>query len=336
MEIYTDPAQLAPHVTGGCTATIGNFDGVHKGHQALIATTVTKARALGVPAVVITFTPHPLQVLLKDNAPPTLMALDIKLQKLEELGVDITLVLPFTSALAKQTPEEFVQHVLVNQLHLRFLAVGYDYAFGKNRRGTAAVLASLGQEHGFAVEQLAAVPVNGTIVSSTAIREALRLGRVETAEALLGHPHLIRGEVVHGKGRGGSQLGFPTANLAPREDTLLPAEGVYAVYARVRTAAGTAPPPWHQALASVGTNPTFQDGSLRAEIHLLDFDQDLYGKTLEVAFVAFLRAQKTCSGITELVTMIQQDVRDARQYLGKQKHCPTACPATPRNNKEFS
>jgi len=325
MHITDDPYSipLAPRaLVRGCSVTIGNFDGVHLGHQALIRRTVERAREAGLPAVAITFDPHPLHVIKGKDAPPQLISLQHKLECFADLGINLALVMPFTLETAAWTPEAFVQKILVGCLNTRTLVVGYDYAFGKGRRGNAALLAALGQEHGFTVEQFPALYLHGDIVSSTRIRVALYSGEVARAAALLGRPHSVEGVVVKGMNRGGRLLGFPTANLHMDEGLLLPAKGVYAVLAEVSpkrhslpgicTGGGGA---YLKGVANVGNNPTFGDEYLRVETHLLDFHADIYGSPFRVHFIERLRDERKFNGVPELVEQIKRDAAKAREIL---------------------
>lgn len=353
MHIATDPHNLplAPRALArGCAVTIGNFDGVHHGHQQLIRRTIEKAREAGLPAVVITFTPHPLRVVLDDKAPPMLMSLRNKLARLADLGVDLTLVMHFTKETAASTPEEFVKDVLVDCLNTKELVVGYDYAFGKGRRGNAQLLAELGTQYGFAVEQLQPVYLDGGIVSSTRIRNALGEGDVATAARLLGRAHSVDGLVVHGANRGGKLLGFPTANLQADDDLMLPKPGVYAVLAELgEYCAENCAPSEADALAdaeiqpetdpgapencglpavllaskqtlldgvaNVGKNPTFGDAYLRVETHLLNFHRDIYNHRFRVYFIERLRDERKFDGVTALMEQINRDAEQAKDIL---------------------
>lgn len=329
MHIATDPHRLplAPRALArGCAVTIGNFDGVHCGHRELISQVIEKARATSLPAVVITFEPHPLRVILGDAAPPSLMSLHHKLEILADLGVDLVLVMPFSRETASMAPEDFVSDVLVSCLNTRHLVVGYDYAFGKGRRGNAALLTELGREHGFSVEQLSPVFMEGDIISSTRIREALKAGHVDEAARLLCRPHSVEGTVVHGMNRGGKLLGFPTANLRADDDLLLPKSGVYAVLAEIGSCEvlerHTLPPvflgnagPFLRGVANVGNNPTFGDEFLRVEAHLLDFHRDIYGARIRVHFIHRLRDERKFNGVGELVEQIHRDVARAKDIL---------------------
>jgi riboflavin kinase/FMN adenylyltransferase len=325
MHITADPyaIPLAPRALArGCAVTIGNFDGVHQGHQALIRRTVERAKEAGLPAVAVTFNPHPLRVLKGQDAPPQLISPQHKLECFADLGINLALVMPFTPETAACTPETFVQTILVERLHTRTLVVGYDYAFGRGRRGNATLLAALGQEHGFVVEQFPALYLHGDIVSSTRIREALHRGAVALAADLLGRPHSVEGVVVKGMNRGGRLLGFPTANLHMDEDLLLPAGGVYAVLAKLGPRRCSLPGictgsggPYLKGAANVGNNPTFGEEPLRVETHLLDFHADIYGASFRVYFIERLRDVRRYNGVPELVEQIGRDAAKAREIL---------------------
>lgn len=325
MHITADPFSipLAPRALArGCSVTIGNFDGVHLGHQALIRRTVERAKEEGLPAVVITFDPHPLRVVKGKDAPPQLISLQHKLECFADLGINLALVMPFTPATASLTPEDFVRAILVECLNTRALVVGYDYAFGKGRRGNAALLTAFGTAHGFTVEEFPAVYLNEEVVSSTRIRETLRQGDVAQASALLGRPYSVEGVVARGMNRGGRLLGFPTANLQMDEELLLPATGVYAVLAElspkrhalpgVCSGSGSA---YLKGVANVGSNPTFGDDFLRVETHLLDFHADIYGAPFRVHFIERLRDERKFNGVPELVDQIRRDAAKARDVL---------------------
>jgi riboflavin kinase/FMN adenylyltransferase len=313
MRIATDPAQLPLPPRGlarGCSVTIGNFDGVHLGHQALLRRTVEKARAAALPAVAVTFSPHPLRVIRGEAAPPLLMALPRKLQCFERLGLDLALVLPVTLQLAASPPADFASSLFVRTLKTKELIIGYDYAFGKGRRGDAALLAGLGAQYGFIPEKLDPVFLDGEIVSSTRIRRALLDGDPSTAARLLGRPHAVDGEVIHGMHRGGKLLGFPTANLRLSEDLLLPRAGVYAVLAELPGI-----PSRLQGVANVGKNPTFGDETLHVETHLLDMHRDIYGQRLTIHFIRHLRQERKFSSVPELTDQIRRDLATARETL---------------------
>lgn len=291
----------------GTCVTIGNFDGVHMGHRALIQRTCQKALHTGLPCTVLTFWPHPLRVLAGKHAPPLLTSRVQRTRLLEHLGVQVCLELPFDRPLAALTPEEFVQQVLA-PLQTRQLVVGYDFSLGKGRVGTAEVLNHLGQHYGFEVEQLAPVILQDAVVSSTRIRDLIRQGEVWEARTLLGRFHSISGTVLHGHGRG-EGLGFPTANLSA-SDVLLPRPGVYATWVNVQGVP-------HAAVTNVGYNPTFDGDKISVESFLLDTRIDLYGQEIKVSFVLHLRDEIRFPDVASLCARIEQDVALARQVLNQ-------------------
>jgi len=308
MIVATRIDEISETICGSCV-TIGNFDGVHKGHQRLIRLTAQRACEHGLTSVVMTFEPHPQRFFSNKKSPPFITLLPQKLELISALGPNATLVLPFTRELAAQEPEEFVRRFLVEGLKVKELYIGYDYAFGKNRRGDYALLARLGQEYGFAVEQIDPVIVGEAIVSSTRVRDLVEEGRVWEARELLGRFYQVKGKVIHGRKRGGDVLGFPTANLEPY-DELLPRSGVYAVWVETEF-----PGEQRQGVANIGHNPTFGENALSVEAHILDFKADLYGREVRIHFVQRIRDERKFSGPQELVARIREDVRLSRQIL---------------------
>lgn len=287
--------------------TIGNFDGVHRGHQLLLKKLREEARREKMKALVITFDPHPKMILRPELKPFYLITtLEEKITLLGAAGVDAVVVIPFTLAYAQKTATEFVREVLWEGLHIRKIIIGHDYTFGKGKEGKEPFLTSLGQTLGFAVEVINAVGVGDTVISSTAIREAIRSGDVKMAAALLGRPYNLAGPVVEGKHRG-TGLGFPTANIEP-EKVLIPAGGSYAVLARLDGKQ-------YQGVANIGVNPTFGDGKLSVEVHILDFSANIYGKRLDIVFVERIRDEVKFPGPAELVRQIKQDIEQARAIL---------------------
>ncbi len=298
--------ELHDTITGSCV-TIGNFDGVHLGHQRLMARTCAKARKRGLISVVVTFDPHPMTVLMGQKTPPFITSTRQRLKFIEQQGPNVALVLEFTRQMAALEPEDFVQRYLVEGLALRELVVGYDYAMGKGRRGNFELLSALGQQLGFGVERLDPVIVGGAVVSSTRIRDLIQSGNVWDARPLLGRFFEVEGEVVDGMKRGASKLGFPTANLR-LSGTLLPKPGVYAVWAEVDGET-------YQAVANVGDNPTFGDTGLTLEAHILDFNRDIYGQQICLQFVQRLRSERKFDSIEALKARIADDVRLGRVIL---------------------
>lgn len=300
------PQEIAGTIAGSCV-TIGNFDGVHVGHQRLLALTCAKARSRGLVSVVVTFDPHPLTVILGKTTPPFLTTTRQRLGFISEHGPNVALVLEFTRDMAALEPEEFVRRYLVEGLNMRELVIGYDYAMGKGRKGNCELLTQLGKTMGFGVEQLAPVIVGGAVVSSTRIRDMVQLGNVWDARPLLGRFFEVCGTVVDGKKRGSALLGFPTANIAP-EGTLLPKPGVYAVWAMLGDEQLAA-------VANVGYNPTFGDTGLTLEVHIMDFKRDIYGQRLGVQFVQRLRSERKFDSLEALKERIGEDVRLGRIIL---------------------
>ncbi|MEQ1507525.1 MAG: bifunctional riboflavin kinase/FAD synthetase [Myxococcota bacterium] len=290
----------------GPVVTIGNFDGVHLGHRALIDATRARAAALGAPAVVVTFDPAPRDVLRPDNGIPRIQSLDRKRAHLEAAGLDAMVIQPFDRALAAMTPEAFAARHLGEHLGVRALVVGHDFRFGRARAGSAATLREV---LGVPVEEVEARAIAGddAPVSSSRIREALTAGDVAGAARLLGHPHELVGTVIHGDQRGRT-IGFPTANLVP-EGGLVPPHGVYAVRAEVDGA-------WRGGVANLGSRPTFDGRTVRLEVHLFDFAGDLYGRTLVVGLVDRLRGEQKFDGIDALVAQIRADAEAARRIVG--------------------
>ena len=287
---------------------VGNFDGVHRGHQALVARAIATAAATGGTAVVLTFDPHPARVIAPQAAPRALMTLDQKARVLSRLGAQAMAVLPFTAGLAAASPREFAESVLRGALDAEAIVVGDNFRFGRGRAGDVAALQALGETLGFRVVEVPPVLVGGQRVSSSRVREALGQGDVRTAATLLGRPHLVEGPIVRGAGRGRT-IGIPTANVSPGGE-MLPALGVYAAWCWPE-AGGSA----IAGVVNVGRRPTFDGGDVSVEAHLLDFTGDLYGRTMAVSFVERLREEKAFAGPEALVTQIRNDIAAARDVL---------------------
>jgi riboflavin kinase/FMN adenylyltransferase len=302
---------------------IGNFDGVHLGHQRLLHTAVAAAQSLGGDAVVFTFEPHPAAVLAPHKAPPLITSLPRKLELLAQAGISACVLEPFTRELAGMSPEAFLQSILVETLGARHIVVGYDFTYGHDRAGTAASLRAFGAARGIGVDVIEPVEVGGVVVSSTRVRELVRAGDMAGARALLGRDYDLDGTVVRGDGRG-ARIGMPTANLAV-DSQLLPAGGVYAVRVQLLERADSRPVP---AVANLGTNPTFVDRTeLSLEVHLLDFSGDLYGQRLRVQLVERLRGEQRFSGIDALLAQIRADIARARDILAAPASDPRTAPA---------
>ena len=299
---------LPPDVTR-TALTVGSFDGVHRGHQDVLRQLVARARELGVHSLLVTFDPHPLEVVNPAAAPRLLTVGDEKLEVLAESGIDFVAVLPFTPALAAFSAERFVDDILLERFRMHDLMMGYDHRFGHNRSGDATTMRRLGSERGFEVSVVPAVTVNGgQSVSSTAIRRAVAGGDLDGAFRGLGRHYSLGGRVVEGARRG-HLLGFPTANVAvPGPRKLLPPEGVYAI--RAQTPMGP-----YDGMLNLGPRPTFGDAESVVEAHLFDADLRLYGARLRVDFVARLRDTQKFSGIDALKAQLALDAVQARRIL---------------------
>lgn len=289
-----------------CAATIGNFDGVHLGHQELLRRTVGCAREKGLPCVAITFDPHPA-ALFTAYPPRSLCSPAQRLELLEAMGVDAVLLLPFTHELAERTAEEFCRSVLQDALKVRELFVGYDFRLGCDQAG-ADRMADFGT---YRLTQVGAVLMGGQPVSSTRIRKALAEGRLAEANALLGRDFSVRGEVVHGAGRGGPLLGIPTANLDLPDSQAMPAPAVYATSARLLDGPD-GPEGWRMSVTSFCKNPTFDGSHLTLETHIMDFSGDIYGRQLEVRFLAELRKDRRFDGLDALIAQLHADMEERR------------------------
>jgi riboflavin kinase/FMN adenylyltransferase len=295
------------------SVALGNFDGVHLGHQEIIGRTVQSAHSKGRTAVVYTFDPHPRLVLAKAPDVPRITTPRERADILEHLGIDVLILAEFTLEFAAQTPEEFVQNILVEELGTRHLFVGENYRFGKGRAGTPAVLKKMAAALGFNVHVVHPVKVGEIVVSSSRIRESLMKGEVREANLLLGREFTIEGRVIHGHHRG-KQLGFPTANIKP-EIKLHPPEGVYAVYCRVGDV-------YHRGVMNIGFNPTFKDRRVSYEVHILDYDQELYGETIRIYLVERLRSEMAFDGVEALKEQIRKDIELSRKILTSSPKMP--------------
>jgi len=294
--------------TTSTVLTIGNFDGVHLGHRALLAELTTKARELALPATVLTFEPHPRELFAPDQAPARLASLRDKFELLAECGVDRVHVCRFNRKFAAHTAGEFIENILVRGLSVRHLIIGDDFRFGKGRSGDFALLQQAGREHRFVVEAMHTVDFGGVRVSSSAVRGALASGDIERAEGLLGRAFVIAGRVMDGK-KLGRTIGFPTANIQVRRKRL-PLSGVFAV-----TVSGVAAQPIPGA-ANIGVRPTVEEGLKPVlEVHLLDFDRDIYGTHVDVNFLHKLRDEAKFDSLDALKAQIARDVVDVRTYF---------------------
>ncbi len=288
--------------------TIGNFDGVHLGHQQLFKHVLKRAKEIDGEAIVMTFYPHPLKVLKPENSgPPVITCHEQKIKLIEKCGMDVVITVNFTKDFAQMSAREFVEEVLWKKIGLKVIVVGWDYQFGRNREGNIDFLRREGKRLGFEVEVLDSIKVNDTIVSSTMIRRCVIEGDLKKAEELLGRKYEIVGQVVKGRDRGGRVLGFPTANIR-MDDKLCPQTGVYAVEVIVDGKV-------YGGAANIGYNPTFGDESLSLETHIFDFSGDLYGKEITVRLIERLRPEKKFSGPEELAKQISIDIDKAKKIL---------------------
>jgi riboflavin kinase / FMN adenylyltransferase len=288
--------------------TLGNFDGVHRGHQEILRRLVETARTLGGDAVVLTFHPHPAAVLAPERAPRLITDWRTRIERIAAAGVDAIVVQHFTRRFSELKAEDFVRRFLVEGLGVHALVVGHRVSFGHQRTGTAESLETFAVKYGFTLEVIGPVAVDGIAVSSSAVRQAISHGELEKARRLLGRRPSVAGRVVHGHHRG-KGLGFPTANLRLSR-LLLPPDGVYAVRARLHGAT-------HDGVANLGFNPTFQEHERGLEVHLFDFDADVYGQRLEVIFVQRLRGEVKFPDAGALVRQIAHDVETARERLAR-------------------
>lgn len=307
MRLIKEISQLPASQTG-CVLTIGNFDGVHLGHKAVIEKLVERGREMGLPVVVLIFEPQPLEFFLQAKAPPRLMRLREKVFHLAKLPVDDLVMLRFNKQLADYDAEQFIGDVLVNKLRVKHLVIGDDFRFGKARQGDFAMLKTKGRELGFSVEDTGSLQVAGQRVSSTLIRDALANGELEQAEHMLGYSYTVCGRVVHGDKRGRT-LGYPTANIRMARKNI-PLSGVFAV-----TMTGIADLELY-GVANVGVRPTV-DGSDKVilEAHIFDFDRDIYGQQLAVHFKHKIRSERRFQDMAELKAQIVDDVAQAKQFF---------------------
>jgi riboflavin kinase/FMN adenylyltransferase len=286
--------------------TIGNFDGVHRGHMELFRRLITNAERLDLQSVVVTFEPHPLKVLSAHAAPPMITTIEQKIFLIESTGVDCMVVVPFTAEFAAMTADAFVHDILCTALGMRHIVIGHDYAFGRDRAGNYETLERIGAEQGFTVEYMEPVGHEGAIFSSSLARRLIAGGDMQGASRILGRYHMISGTVVHGR-EIGHAIGFPTANVASANE-LLPPDGVYAVMVSVegRLVEGA---------CNIGLNPTFEGASHTIEVFLLDFSGHIYDRAIVVWFVQRLRDVRKHAGVAALVDAIAQDVLRTREVL---------------------
>lgn len=287
--------------------TIGNFDGVHRGHLALFGKVKERAKAVRGQSAVMTFEPHPVRIMKPGNSPRLITPTPQKLELIDKASIEVLFCLRFNKEFAAISATDFVKGILVDKIGIRELVVGYDYTFGHNREGNISLLREMGDQMGFAVHLVGPVHVDHALVSSTSIRTLIQEGRLDEAKVLLGRSYQLQGTVVKGHNRGGRLLGFPTANLLVK-DELLPKVGVYAVTVLIEGKT-------YDGVTNIGYNPTFHDEALSVETHVLDYSGDLVGETIRVNFLKRLRDERTFRSIQELAAQINEDVVQAKHFF---------------------
>jgi riboflavin kinase/FMN adenylyltransferase len=294
------------HLDRPTVLTIGSFDGIHRGHQYLIAQVIERASAIGAASALITLHPHPKVVLRSTSRLQYISTLEERLDLLATLGLDYTVVFPFSLETSQIRAREFVQ-MLLDHLQMKEIVCGKDFALGYKREGTVEFLRALGVEKNFSVHVVEPKAFDGEIISSTRIRQLVAAGELDEATRLLGRYPSVRGRVIKGNQRG-RQLGFPTANLAIAERRLIPADGIYAVRIKIGER-------WYGGAANIGVRPTFDNGARLVEVFVLDFDDDLYDQFVEVQFIKRLREERKFENIAALIEQMKQDVAQAREVL---------------------
>jgi riboflavin kinase/FMN adenylyltransferase len=310
MEIIHFPDDSRPAYWRRPVVALGNFDGLHRGHLKILDRVRRQAREHGATPIVMTFHPHPPRVVRPDKAPPLLMTIDQKMEAMEREGIEGVAIVRFTPEMSRWEPEQFVRTVLVEWLHVTEVWVGGNFLFGRDRSGNFSLLRSLGARYGFRAEKIDPVRYKDFVVSSTRVRRLVAEGRVDEAGALMGHYHFVDGIVAHGQARGRT-IGFPTANLAT-ENELFPPQGVYATTATLDDGV------IHRSITNIGVRPTFEAaGAVSIETHLFDFDRDLYGQRLRLAFVQRMRGERAFPDAAALVAQIEADSRQARMLFDR-------------------
>jgi len=303
-----------PHTIKNSVVTIGNFDGVHCAHQKIFKKVIERARDLRGTSVAITFEPHPIKVMSPTKAKPLITLLEQKKELIRNQGIDLLLIIEFTKKFAAISPKDFVKDILVDKLTVKEIVVGYDYAFGHNRQGNIEVLRKMGSMFNFNVQQVDPVYVENDLVSSTSIRNLVMEGNVEGAKKLLGRNYQIRGKVIRGMSRGGSLVGYPTANLK-FTDELIPKEGVYIVVIDIDDKT-------YQGLTNIGYNPTFKNKELSVETYIFNLSAHIVNHKIKVNFLSRLRDEITFTSSKELTKQIDKDVNQAQEFFQKKKDIP--------------
>ncbi len=318
MELYKSLAEIQkPFVNS--FVTIGNFDGVHLGHHMLFSEVVSKAYKMAGTSIVVTFDPHPLQVMRPESGIKLVSTLEQKIELISLAGIDVLVVIPFSREFATTSAESFVDDILIKTIGVKELVVGYDYAFGKGRQGNIEFLKKQGKLKGFPVTVVEPYYVDQMLVSSTKVRELVNEGRMMDVKKLLGRSYQIRGTVQKGKKRGGPVVGFPTANLHISEEDLCPRHGVYVTQVIYDGKC-------YGGVLNIGYNPTFDGNRLSVETHIFDFNQEIYGKKIKINLLKFLRGEQKFSGPAELAEQINEDISQARKILSEaQKELLLSC-----------
>lgn len=307
MEIYTDLSKIKKKFKKPIV-TIGNFDGVHIGHQILFSEIVHRAYKENGTSIAITFDPHPLKVVRPDIGIKLISSCEQKKELIEMAGLNALIIMPFTEKVAAIPAEKFIDDILIGKIGMQQLIVGYDYALGRGREGNIPFLKEQGRKKGFPVTVIEAFYVDGILASSTKVRELISAGEMQKVKKILGRYYQIRGQVKKGKRRGGPVLGFPTANLEMDSDALCPRHGVYVTQVAYQGRC-------YGGVLNIGYNPTFSEKKISAETHIFDFNQDIYGQDLKINLLAFLRPEKKFSGPAELTRQISKDVAQAKEIL---------------------
>ena len=292
--------------------TIGNFDGVHIGHQALFHEVIEKAEAIDGTSIAMTFEPHPIRVLKQNGHPPLITLYEQKAELIERTGIDVLICVPFTKAFASLSADQFIKDLLVKRIGMKAIVVGEDYSFGKNREGNIDMMKSYAPDCGFEVIVARWIKMSKGFtdrISSTKIRELVTDGHMTEAEKMLGRRYQIRGRVMTGRDRGGKLLGIPTANIN-LHDELCPKTGIYAVTVECSGSR-------HNGVANIGYSPTFEDHEFTVEVHILDFNANIYGEKIRVNFIKRLRDEIKFSNISELIDQIKKDIAAARKFFSK-------------------
>ncbi len=310
MQVFRKPL-TSSDLPRGAVATIGNFDGVHRGHQAILSAVVSRARELDLPSVAITFDPHPLKVLHPELAPKMIQTLAQREEMIEHLGIDVLLAIPFTRDFSLTEPEDFVRDFLVRKVGVREILLGSHFAFGRGKRGGLDLLRSLGPSEGFSTDGIPEVFHEGAPISSTRIRESIQRGDIRSANAMLGRPHAMDGMIARGD-RMGRKIGFPTINLRP-ENELSPADGVY--FSRVYFKSFGRE---FDCVTNIGRRPTvYENYETTIESYVLDFSSDVYGERIRLLFYDRVRAEMTFPSMMDLTAQIARDIEATRAYFSR-------------------